>query len=89
MEGERSSASKSNMSRSWGACGGYHGYLGRVLLHCLEVEEGDVDQVIAMDDGDQLPFHIVALAEAQHLPQLLVLKHTHTRYYFLRVMKVS
>lgn len=61
------------MSRS--AAAGYHGYLGRVLLHCLEVEKGDVDQVIAMDDGDQLPFHVVAFAEAQHLPQLLVLQH--------------
>lgn len=33
------------------------GYLGNVLLHGLEVEEGDVDQVVAMDHGHQLNIH--------------------------------
>lgn len=28
---------------------GCHGYLGNVLLHGLEVKEGDVDQVAAVD----------------------------------------
>lgn len=55
-------------------------YLGRVFLHCLEVEERGVDQVIAMDDGYQLPFDVVTLPEAQHLPHLWVLKHTHTHF---------
>lgn len=80
-EGEISSANRSNLRRLWGACGCVHSYLGRVLLHGLEVEEGGVDQVIAMDDGDQLPFNVVALAKAQHLPQLLVLEHTNTHTY--------
>lgn len=80
-EGEISSANRSNLRRLWGACGCFHRYLGRVLLHGLEVEEGDVDQVIAIDDGDHFPFNVVALAEAQHLPQLLVLEHTNTHTY--------
>lgn len=62
-----------------GVVGGSHGYLGCVFLHCLEVEEGDVDQVIAMDDSHQLPFDVVALAATQHVPQLWVLTHTHTQ----------
>lgn len=49
-------------------------HLGRVFLHRLEVEEGNVDQVAAVHDGHQLPFHFVALAEAQHIPHLRVLE---------------
>lgn len=51
-------------------------HLGRVFLHRLEVEEGDVDQVAAVHHGHQLPFHVLALAEAQHLSHLGVLDHT-------------
>lgn len=67
--------------------GGFHSYLGCIFLHSLEVEEGDVDQVVAMDDGYQLPFNVVTLTEAQHLPQLRVLTHTqtHTLLYFCAV----
>lgn len=72
---EISNGSRSNLRRLWD---GFHFYLGRVFLHCLEVEERGVDQVIAMNDSYQLPFNVVALTEAQHLPQLWVLKHTHT-----------
>lgn len=64
--------------------GGRRPHLGRVLLHGLEVEEGGVDQVAAMDDGDQLPLHVVAFAEAQHVPQLGVLtRHTQSHIYNL------
>lgn len=65
------------MSRLWDVDDGLHGYLGCVLLHGLEVEEGDVDQVIAVDDGNQFPFDVVTLPKAQHLSQLWILKHTH------------
>lgn len=51
-------------------------HLGRVLLHGLEVEEGNVDQVAAVHDGHQLPLHVFALAEAQHLSHLGVLEGT-------------
>lgn len=79
-EGEREGRkerSVSDESRLWDSGGGFHGYLGCIFLHGLEVEEVGVDQVVAMDDGDQLPFDVVSLTEAQHLPQLRVLTHTH------------
>lgn len=60
------------------AMAGFHSYLGGVFLHCLEVEEGDVDQVVAVDNGYQLPFYIVTLPKAEHISQLGVLTHTRT-----------
>lgn len=69
-----------------GAAGGLPWlYLGRVFLHGLEVEEGDVDQVIAMDDGDQLPLHVVAFPEAQQISYLGVLRHTRDPNFYFSV----
>ncbi len=38
-----------DMVSRWRAC--RRGYLAIAILHSLEVEEGDVDQVIAVDDS--------------------------------------
>lgn len=70
------------MYRLWdGGSGDFHGYLGCVFLHSLEVEEGDIDQVISIDDGYQLPFYAFSLTAAEHIPHLGVLTRIHTLLY--------
>lgn len=64
-------------NRFWDGDSGLHGYLGSVFLHSLEVDEGGVDQVVAVDNSHQLSFDTVALSEAEHLPQLRILPHKH------------
>ena len=60
--------------------GGFHGYLGCIFLHGLEVQVRNVDQVIAIDNGYQLPLDAASLNEAEHVPQLGVLKQKHTLF---------
>lgn len=58
----------------------FHGNLGSVFLHGLEVEEGYVDQVIAVDNRYQLPLHgntpLAWFTEPQNLSDTWVLPET-------------